>query len=367
MTAINRGFDCGTMKEAIEAQPLGIHPGMSRADYDAIKAVNVSLLLSGPTHRHRKAVADGHGKTSDAMEFGLAYHCFILEPDRFATDYHVFSTPPNRKSDWGKEYWGKIEAGIMADVQDEKIAAKEAEKLRKEASLLYDVAAKKHGPDKMISPEEHATFVAMREALGESKRTRALCAAPGLYECAIVWRDKTTGLLCKGMLDKLIDKIGSILDLKRAVSADDWAFGSAAAKLGYDVRGAWYIDAIYAITGQWYDYTLMPQEPEYPYLSAMYRIERGDEEYKAGRWKYRQTLNGWAQCLKTGVFPGYGDQVRPLMMPKYAYPMDMIDEQEETNDEPSTDTNRTPGKASGASLEPANSGDAAQRTFGVDL
>lgn len=300
---------------------------MCRKDYDEVAAINASLLLAGPTMAHRKAYADGLRHTSEAMTFGTGLHCFMLEPDEFPKRYTVI--PKRRRA--GKEWDGACAEALAAGKQ-------------------------------IVFAEDVETFVAMRAALHKSARRRALATTPGRYETVVIWIDKLTGLLCKGMLDKLIEKIDTIVDLKRAVRADAWGFGKAAGDHGYDVRGAWYIDAMHAITGRWHDYVLLPQEPEPPYCSAMYRMERGDEAYRAGRWKYRTTIAGWAQCLKSGEYPDYGNDVQALMLPKHHLPQNMMEDSDD-----SVGNNSGPAGEEIGSVEScaADRGDEAVGVFGV--
>lgn len=325
---------------------------MTREEYEKIDAVNASLLLAGPTMAHRKAYLDGKRETSDALAFGTALHMYILEPDRFKTHYMLYDVPPDRRSAWGKGYWKAVEM---------EVGDKEAEKRRKQASEDWDVLAERVGADRMLEIGEVETFKAMRDSLHKSARRRALAVTPGKYECVIVWKDKGTGLLMKGMLDKLIEGIECVVDLKRAVRADSFNFGRAANDHGYDVRAAMYLDGLLAITGKRYSYILLPIEPDPPYASAMYEIVFGSDEYRSGRAKYQTTLRGWAHCLKTGEYPDYGNDVLPLSMPKYAYPMELIEE--EVSDEPSND--RAHEDASEVLPGAATGGDEEAGVFGV--
>ena len=257
---------------------------LSMNEYAAIPAMSATCLKAASrSMAHAKAYLDGYRKESPSLAFGSAYHCFLLEPDRFESAYSVM--PKMRRA--GKA-WDEAEA--EADGKE------------------------------IIFTEDAETLAAMRAALLASSRKRALTTAKGRYELSIVWTDPHSGLLCKGRVDKLIESIRTVIDLKKCQDARAHQFGSAAATYGYDIQAAFYMDGLEAITGQPHDFVFLCQEDEAPYSSAMYSVVKGDETYSAGRAKYRNLIAGLAACKKSGVFPDYGDDVEPLALPKWAKP-----------------------------------------------
>lgn len=57
-------------------------------------------------------------------------------------------------------------------------------------------------------------------------------------------------------------------------------------------------------------------EKEDPFGVKVYEMSEDDLEY--GRRLYRPALNGYAECLKTGEFPGYDDSIEVLTRPAWA-------------------------------------------------
>lgn len=270
----------------------GIHD-LTREEYDALPFVSQSMLKAAQrSMAHAKAYIDGHRKESPALAFGQAYHVFLLEQERFAEVYRVL--PKMRRA-------GKAWEAAMEE------AAAEGKEI--------------------VFAEDAETFAAMRAALLASSRKRKLAAAPGRYELSMVWKDQHSGLMCKGRVDKLIESIRTVIDLKKCRDARSHAFGSSAAEYGYDIQAAFYMDGLKAITGEAHDFVFLCQEDEAPYSSAMYRVEVGDETYRAGRTKYRNTIAALSQCMASGVFPDYGDDVEPLVLPKWAVPSTFIEEE----------------------------------------
>ena len=137
----------------METTTTTIEPGiyeMSREDYDKLQAINASLLLAGPTMAHRKAYLDGKRETSDALAFGTALHMYILEPDRFKTHYILYDVPPDRRSAWGKSYWGAFVDELVARGVDEKQAKKDTDAEVKRTADAWDVLAARVGADRML-------------------------------------------------------------------------------------------------------------------------------------------------------------------------------------------------------------------------
>lgn len=294
MTAINRGFDYGTMKAALEAVPVGIHE-LTREQYDALPFVNQSLIKAADrSMAHAKAYIDGYRKESDTLAFGAAFHVFVLEPERFADVYQVM--PKMRRA--GKAW------------ED---ACKAAAESGKEPLFQEDVD----------------TFAEMRTALLAASRRRAVTTARGQYEVSVVWDDKATGLRCKARIDKLIPGITTAVDLKKTRDARDHAFGRAAADYGYALQAAFYMDGLETATGKPHDMVYLCQEDEPPYASAMYRVMPTTEAYKVGRWQYRNALGAIAHCRKTNIWPGYGDEVNELVLPKWAVPQGIMENSDE--------------------------------------
>lgn len=289
----------------------GIHT-LTRDEYDAIDAVNASLLKAcDRSMAHGKAYLDGHRKESAAMAFGSAYHLFVLEPDLFAKVYEVYSIPPDAKTKWGKEYWEE-----QGKTLDKKMlaAAKAA------AAESYDLLCEARGESHLLTPDDAKELEAMRSALLAESRRRALTATRGRYEVSIVWTDTESGLLCKARMDKVIESLGVIVDLKTTSDARPHAFFGDAARYGYDLQAAFYMDGLHAITGKEHDFAFLAQESDAPYASMMYTATWGGDMHQIGRAKYRPLLAMVAKAKQTGAWPGYGDDPVEVVIPQWSVP-----------------------------------------------
>lgn len=261
---------------------------LTRAEYDAVDAVNASTLKAcDRSMLHGKAYRDGIRKETAAMSFGSAYHKFVLERDDFERAYVVI--PKMRRA-------GKAWEEAVASAGDE-------------ARILF--------------AEDLAEMEAMRAALLAESRRRTLTTTRGLYEASMIWIDAGTGLLCKGRLDKLIDTLSVAVDLKTTTDARPRAFQADAARYGYDLQSAFYMDGLHAITGREHDFAFLAQESDAPYASMMYTSTWGGDCHSIGRAKYRALLNQYAACVKAGQWPGYGDKPVEIVLPAWSVPDSM--------------------------------------------
>ncbi len=254
----------------------GIYPNLSREDYDAIPAVNASLLkCADRSMAHAKAYIDGHRKTSEALAFGAAYHAYVLERERFDREY-VTIPKVNRTTKAGKEAW----AAAVQQAGDE---------------------------SRVVWAEDVATFEAMRVALHSESRRRALCTCPGEYEVSVVWdRD---GTLCKARIDKLCTDYDTALDLKKAEDAREHSFVGAVVRYGYALQAAFYMDGLAAVTGRPHGFCFLPQEDEPPYASQMFEVQWEDPLHLKYRGEIDRLINTIGQCKQMNKWPGYGDSV----------------------------------------------------------
>lgn len=257
----------------------GIYPNLSREAYDAIDAVNQSLLKQvDRSLAHAKAYIDGHRKTTESLAFGAAYHAYLLEPERFAKAYHV--VPKMRRA--GKE---------------------------------WEALAEQYGADNIIWDEDVATFEAMKKALASARRRRELMNAKGEHEVTVVWKHGEH--LCKARLDKYIPGLDAALDLKKTTDARERAFVNSVCSYGYDLQAAFYIDGLQAVTGRPHGFVFLAQEDEPPFASAMYVVDSGSETHLVGQALYRNLLAQLSYAKNTGDWRGYSDDPSELVLPKW--------------------------------------------------
>jgi hypothetical protein len=211
---------------------VGVHRRVPFAEYVAWDAMNWHTLepfrVSAKLGRLAMTLPDD---ASDAQALGGAFHSAVLEPALFDTEYAAmpqFDGHPNSnahkqaKADW-------IEANR------EKVA---------------------------IAPRERAALLAMSQAVRAHPIAAAILRGAGKNELSIVWRDKPTGVLCKGRVDRVCRvKIGvldgaaanpnddalCLIDFKTTRAIGIEAFDKEIAKFAYHAQLAMYLDGLNAL------------------------------------------------------------------------------------------------------------------------
>jgi hypothetical protein len=87
------------------------------------------------------------------------------------------------------------------------------------------------------------------------------------------------------------------------------------AKFGYHQQFAWYIDAARALGLADDDtaFVFVAQEKTPPYLVSVVQLD--EMALRIGRFLNGEALRLYAQCRKTGRWPGYADDVQIVQLP----------------------------------------------------
>lgn len=276
-----------------EAPTPGLYLDVPATTYHSWRAVSQSLLtrVHNGTLAHAFEYMNNPGNSTEAQDFGSAYHAMVMESETFDKRYRVWSGKPRNT---------------------------------KEGKAEYEAALASIGDDaRLLRQQDYSELRLMHAALRKQTRTRNMICVPGAVEVCVVWVDEETGLACKARLDKLLPSPHDIiLDLKSARSAKPEKFAHSAAEYGYDIQAAWYVDGVRIVTGRDCAFVFIPQEKEPPYLSSLITASDGCDPSAVdiGRRKYRVAINSLATALETGNWPGYGDQPFGLQMPAWSIP-----------------------------------------------
>lgn len=169
--------------------------------------------------------------------------------------------------------------------------------------------------------KDMCTVMAMVDALAGHRTARLLLdPAYGKPEQSLFWRHPRTGRWARARLDMLRHKgIGrryAIPDYKTATDASREAFEKAAASYGYHQQDRFYRDAVIA---QAIDpdplFLFVVQEKRPPYLVNV--IELDHDAHLLGDRLNDTAHNLFHQCLTTGRWPGYGDDIDVASLPPW--------------------------------------------------
>lgn len=136
----------------------------------------------------------------------------------------------------------------------------------------------------------------------------------GIPEMTLAAKDPITGVWVRSKPDILPDTKDIIPDIKTSRSANPRDFERQATDLGYFQSAAHYMDIIDLIYGEAAGkrrFVLIVVESEPPHVVQIYHLD--DEAIQMGRMLNRVALNKFAECLKTGVWPGYSTPEQPIL------------------------------------------------------
>ena len=248
---------------------------MSRAEYHAIRALNAAgahtIERQCPAkywHTSPLNPDAAPDEVANHFDIGEAVHALVLEPDKFDDQTQVINAGSYR-TDRAKELRARAYAHGLTPL------------LTKEVTLVEAMAA-----------------AILADPIARSFRDG------GDTEVVMTWTDPEFGFLCKLRVDHLPHNLLDLRDVKSAATANPRDFETAARKLGYPQRAAWYLDGVEICTGtRPKAYWFIAVEKEPPWCVSVMKYPEDDIE-----WGHR--LNLWArarfaECLERDQWPSY--------------------------------------------------------------
>lgn len=179
-------------------------------------------------------------------------------------------------------------------------------------AVKEEVAAVRAAGKVPLRPSDWAAVLDMAAALRKHPLAGPLLTAgSGVAEQTVVWRDATTGMWCRAMVDWLRGRI--VVDYKTTTDASNDALRRAIATYGYYIQAAHYLDGVAAVTGIEAGFLFMAQEKDPPYLV---NVVQCDDEYLAiGRARIARAREIYRDCTESGIWPGYPTDDIPTLSP----------------------------------------------------
>lgn len=248
------------------------HPAVSKSGLDQVRRsplhywnryLNPDRVIEPPTA---------------AMVLGSALHARVLEPQVFADEYIVAPEGIDRRTKEGKLRWADFES--------------EAEGRT------------------VLKAEDAAQIEAMAAAVHAHPAARMILRLPGVCEQSYFWKDAATGEECKCRPDWHSDDRTIIADVKTTEDASPKGFARSVLKYRYHVQAAFYSQGIGAE-----QFLFIAVEKKPPFAVAVYvtpqeLVERGAQEAA-------EDLRLLATCRADNAWPGYGDEIQALSVPKW--------------------------------------------------
>lgn len=286
---------------------VGIYEDIPFEIYKQWDAMNASTLVEGlHSMRRLKAKIDGAfpDKDSDAMRFGRAVHCRLLEPDRYPTSFPqvekcVHPVAGRKKGDPTKpcKNYGSV--------------------IKTDGEWLCGVHASgdEYRPADFVTPEESERVEAIRKNAFEHREIQQIRRFKGA-EVSLVF--DLCGVRCKARLDKWIEKVGGfIIDVKtvsRPITEDGWS--RTVADLHYHFKAAFYIEGIKACIGIEPEFWHVVIETAAPFDVAAIRLP--DFERQVGTYEVKRLLRRLVECRESNDWPGaFPELVQHVGLPQW--------------------------------------------------
>lgn len=253
-------------------------------DYRAAPGLNWSQLKHiARSPRDYAFQLDAPNTPTAAMRLGSAVHAAILEPERYAAEWTVYS---GRRA--GKAWLDFANANA----------------------------------DKHILSDKEADDVTV---MAEHCRAHPDCArrlSSGWAERSVFWQEDVVGfdepVAMKARLDWVYEDDGGfvLVDLKTSRDVAPRPFGTTAGKLMYHGQIAHYLNALQSVVGDApVRAEIMVVESGRPWNAGVYMID--DTAIECGLLRRRQMLERLAECTRRDEWPGLLPEPQWLELPEW--------------------------------------------------
>jgi exodeoxyribonuclease VIII len=271
---------------------LGIYYDLSNADYHgdrtAVGCTGLKTILEAPAcyfgrYLDPNCPPEPERETA-GRRFGTLVHAYLFEHERFNERYAVGPAVSSRALKAWKDFCASLPMGVEA-----------------------------------ITPAEYDCLQQVRmQARDIPDFAKALTSGHGEVSAYAV--DEATGVRVKVRPD-WVEDVGSdaviLWDGKTYASADENEFVRQAARMKYAMQAGLYSDFYAKASGKKVlAFVFLLVADDYPNLTNAVMLD--DNSMAAGRRQYRRALDTYAECMRTGVWPGYGNDVKTVSLPAWA-------------------------------------------------
>lgn len=286
--AVEASKELAELLEQPDAPPdigVGLHPDVPMETYLAIDAAsNTALGWLKRSPAHLKAYIDEPPTFVDPESIGRALHALVLEGfEAFEARYSAGPVDDKRLKAW-KEWEKELEDGLCA-----------------------------------MRPSHYQQVQDMAERILDHPAARHALDGVTLTEMTGVWIDPETGIRCKLRADAINPTLGTSIDLKSTVDAQEDAFERSVWNYGYHRQGALYHRGLNVLLPamEWNHHVILAQEKEAPFAVQVFRIE--NETLAQGDREIGNLLPRYARCLESNYWPGYSEDYVTVSLPRWAW------------------------------------------------
>ena len=166
----------------------------------------------------------------------------------------------------------------------------------------------------ILSQADDDTITGIQRSVQAHKAARQLLTR-GKAEVSLFATD-STATTRKARPDFMPDGTNIIADIKTCERADIGSFQKSILRYRYHVQAAYYLDMAERCGLERDAFVFIAVEKEPPYAVAVYQLDIASIEL--GREQYERDLAVYRQCVKSGVWPAYGDDIQPISVPAWA-------------------------------------------------
>lgn len=211
-------------------------------------------------------------------------------------------------------HWLVLEPGLIE--QRVKLKRRVDGRTKEGKAYLADFEASLTPKDIPVDEETYTTVCYVRDELLKHPYTSKIIGK-GRKEQVGCFVHNETQVFCKTRLDLHFPEAGWVIDVKTTNDASPYAFQKQIVNMDYDLQAAFYCKAFeYIYKKRPEGYIFLCVENTEPHDIAIYVPEQTVIDH--GTYKYTQALMSYAECLKTGVWPGYSTKAVPLELPGWA-------------------------------------------------
>lgn len=242
----------------------------------------LDLIDRSPAH-YKQWVDDGVEERTPALVFGSAFHCALLEPDRFAADYAVepdFGDCRKKENKAARDSWRSLHEG------KDPVASDDAETIKRMVAAVH------------------------RHPLASRM------IADGKSELTLRWTDEDSGLPCRARADYYVERLGAVFDVKSTLDARPKAFQRDVLNYRYHVQDALYRAAFAANKIEVRHFAFICVEKDQPHAIAIYELD--SDAVARGHAAARRNIETMKQCMFSGKWPGYSESIQTIQLPPWA-------------------------------------------------
>ena len=248
------------------------------ADREHVSKSWLDHLRKSPAHLEAKL--NSPQVSTPAMEFGSAFHHFVLEQNTF-NDNYIVSPVFNKRTKAGKADFEEFQQS-----NNKKI---------------------------IIDQDELESIKGMNDSLLAHFEAKKLIKAKGEIELSLF--STLNGVKVKARFDKIIDdKI--IVDLKSTKSASIEDFSKSIATYRYYVQAAFYtkIAKLEGFDIEHFYFIAVEKEP--PFAVSVFELD--EISMKIGNEEVEAQLELYKSCKELNSFPAYGQDIKTISLPNWA-------------------------------------------------